>query len=71
MLMTLRVLMRKYPTPPDKGGLLASQFSAAGNVALWCLAEDDEDSILRVAQGFGHYLCQGFCELPLLAHGDL
>ena len=51
--------------------MLASEFSAAGNVALWCLAEDDEHSILRVAKGLGHYLSQGFGELPLLARRDL
>ncbi len=62
--------MRKYPTPPDKG-LSASEFSATGNVALGCLAEDDEDSIFRIAEGLGHDLSQGFRELPLLAHGDL
>ena len=51
--------------------MLPSKFSAAGNVALRCLAEDDEYSILRIAKRLGHYFCQGFRELPLLAQSDL
>ena len=52
-------------------GPLSSQFSAAGNVVLRCLAEDDEHSMLRIAKGLRHYFCQGFGELLLLAYGDL